>query len=110
MQNVHDGWSSYYREYMFHNLLADLGYVVIQVDFRASAGYGRDWRTAIYRHMGGRDLQDYVDASQYITETYGIGPDHIGIYGGSYGGFITLMALFTEPEYFGGWSSPEECD
>jgi len=101
MQNVHDGWSSYFREYMFHNLLADLGYVVIQLDFRASAGYGRDWRTAIYRHMGGRDLQDYVDASQYITETYGIDPDHIGIYGGSYGGFITLMALFTEPEYFG---------
>ncbi len=101
MQNVHDGWSSYYREYMFHNLLTDLGYVVIQVDYRASAGYGRDWRTAIYRHMGGRDLQDYVDASRYITETYGIGPDHIGIYGGSYGGFITLMALFTEPEHFG---------
>lgn len=101
MQNVHDGWSSYYREYMFHNLLADLGYVVIQLDFRASAGYGRDWRTAIYRHMGGRDLQDYVDASQYTTDTYGITSDHIGIYGGSYGGFITLMALFTEAEHFG---------
>ena len=101
MQNVHDGWSSYYREYMFHNLLADMGYLVLQVDYRASAGYGRDWRTAIYRHMGGRDLQDYVDASQYITDTYGIGPDQIGIYGGSYGGFITLMALFTAPEYFG---------
>ena len=101
MQNVHDGWSSYYREYMFHNLLADLGYTVLQVDYRASAGYGRDWRTAIYRHMGGRDLQDYVDASKYITRTYGIGPDQIGIYGGSYGGFITLMALFTAPDYFG---------
>lgn len=101
MQNVHDGWSSYYREYMFHNLLTDLGYVVMQLDYRASAGYGRDWRTAIYRHMGGRDLQDYVDASGYITETYGIGPDQIGIYGGSYGGFITLMALFTAQEYFG---------
>ncbi len=101
MQNVHDGWSVYHREYMFHNLLADMGYVVIQLDYRASAGYGRDWRTAIYRHMGGRDLQDYVDASRYITEHYGIGPDHIGIYGGSYGGFITLMALFTEAEYFG---------
>ena len=101
MQNVHDGWSSYYREYMFHNLLTDLGYVVMQVDYRASAGYGRDWRTAIYRHMGGRDLQDCVDASRYITDTYGIDPDQIGIYGGSYGGFITLMALFTEPEHFG---------
>ena len=101
LQNVHDGWSSYFREYMFHNLLADLGYTVMQVDYRASAGYGRDWRTAIYRHMGGRDLQDYVDASRYITATYDIGPDQIGIYGGSYGGFITLMALFTAPEYFG---------
>lgn len=101
MQNVHDGWSVYHREYMFHNLLADMGYVVIQLDYRASAGYGRDWRTAIYRHMGGRDLQDYVDASRYVTDHYGISPDHIGIYGGSYGGFITLMALFTEAEHFG---------
>ena len=100
-QNVHDGWSSYYREYMFHNLLTDLGYTVMQVDFRASSGYGRDWRTAIYRHMGGRDLQDYVDASTYLQERFGISADRIGIYGGSYGGFITLMALFTEPEHFG---------
>ncbi len=100
-QNVHDGWSSYYREYMFHNLLTDLGYTVMQLDFRASSGYGRDWRTAIYRHMGGRDLQDYVDASKYLTATYGIEPERVGIYGGSYGGFITLMALFTEPEHFG---------
>ena len=101
LQNVHHWWSSYSREYMFHNLLTDLGYTVMQVDFRASAGYGRDWRTAIYRHMGGRDLQDYVDASQYLTRTYGIDPERIGIYGGSYGGFITLMALFTEPDFFG---------
>ena len=100
-QNVHDGWSSYYREYMFHNLLADLGYAVLQLDFRASSGYGRDWRTAIYRHMGGRDLQDYVDASKYMQDQFGIEPERVGIYGGSYGGFITLMALFTEPEHFG---------
>ena len=101
LQNVHRWWSSYYREYMFHNLLADLGYTVMQVDYRGSAGYGRDWRTAIYRHMGGRDLQDYVDASRYLTRTYGIDPERIAIYGGSYGGFLTLMALFTEAEHFG---------
>ena len=101
LQNVHNWWSGYYREYMFHNLLTDLGYTVMQVDFRASAGYGRDWRTAIYRYMGGRDLQDYVDASGYLSRTYGIDPERIAIYGGSYGGFITLMALFTEPEHFG---------
>ena len=101
LQNVHNWWSGYFREYMFHNLLTDLGYTVMQVDFRASAGYGRDWRTAIYRHMGGRDLQDYVDASRYLGATYGIDPERIAIYGGSYGGFITLMALFTEAEHFG---------
>ncbi|ARA94281.1 S9 family peptidase [Rhodothermaceae bacterium RA] len=101
LQNVHRGWSSYFREYMFHNLLADRGYVVLDLDYRASAGYGRDWRTAIYRHMGGRDLQDYVDASRYVGQRYGIDPERVFIYGGSYGGFITLMALFTEPEHFG---------
>ncbi len=102
LQNVHKWWSSYFREYMFHNLLADEGYVVLDVDYRGSAGYGRDWRTAIYRHMGGRDLQDYVDASTWVGQEYGIDPERVFIYGGSYGGFITLMALFTEPEHFGG--------
>ena len=102
LQNVHRWWSGYYREYQFHNLLADRGYVVLDLDYRASAGYGRDWRTAVYRHMGGRDLQDYVDASDYVGEEFGIGPERVAIYGGSYGGFIALMALFTEPEHFGG--------
>ncbi len=102
LQNVHRWWSSYFREYMFHNLLADEGYVVMNVDYRGSAGYGRDWRTAIYRHMGGRDLQDYVDASRYVQERFGIPPERVYIYGGSYGGFLTLMALFTAPEHFGG--------
>jgi dipeptidyl aminopeptidase/acylaminoacyl peptidase len=102
LQNVHRWWSSYFREYQFHNLLADRGYLVLDLDFRASAGYGRDWRTAVYRHMGGRDLQDYVDASRWVGEEFGIDGERVAIYGGSYGGFLTLMALFTEPEYFGG--------
>jgi dipeptidyl aminopeptidase/acylaminoacyl peptidase len=100
LQNVHNWWSNYYREYMFHHLLAERGYVVLDMDFRASKGYGRDWRTAIYRHMGGRDLADHVDGSRFLAANFGIDPQRIGIYGGSYGGFITLMALFTEPQHF----------
>lgn len=100
LQNVHKWWSSYFREYMFHNLLTDLGYTVIDIDYRGSAGYGRDWRTGIYRHMGGKDLSDQVDGAKYLVEQHGINPDKIGIYGGSYGGFITLMALFNNPETF----------
>lgn len=101
LHNVHQYWSSYFREYMFHHLLASKGYVVLDIDYRGSAGYGRDWRTAIYRHMGGRDLQDQVDGSRYLQQEFGISPDKVGIYGGSYGGFITLMALFTEAKQFG---------
>lgn len=102
LQNVTRGWSTYYRETMFHHLLAERGYVVLDLDYRASAGLGRDWRTAISRYMGGRDLQDYVDASRYVGTEFGVDPERVFIYGGSYGGFITLMALFTEPEHFGG--------
>lgn len=100
LQNVHKWWSLYFREYMFHNLLTDLGYTVLDIDFRASAGYGRDWRTAIYRHMGGKDLSDQVDGAKYMVENLGVDPERIGIYGGSYGGFITLMALFNESDTF----------
>ena len=53
-QNVHKDWSSYYREFMFHHLLMERGYLVLDLDYRASAGYGRDWRIAIYRHMADR--------------------------------------------------------
>jgi dipeptidyl aminopeptidase/acylaminoacyl peptidase len=101
LHNVHNFWSSYSREYMFHHLLAARGYVVLDIDYRASAGYGRDWRTAIYRWMGGRDLADQVDGSRYLRKAYGIPAERVGIYGGSYGGFITLMALFTAPKEFG---------
>lgn len=99
LQNVHHWWSGYYREYMFHNLLADNGYTVLDIDYRASKGYGRDWRTAIYRYMGGKDLSDQVDGAKYLT-SLGIDSNRIGIYGGSYGGFITIMALFNKPGTF----------
>lgn len=100
LQNVHKWWSSYYREYMFHHLLMERGYTVLDIDYRGSAGYGRDWRTGIYRHMGGRDLTDHVDAARYLVSEHGIDAKRIGLYGGSYGGFITLMAMFTTPEVF----------
>jgi dipeptidyl aminopeptidase/acylaminoacyl peptidase len=100
LQNAHKWWSSYFREYMFNNMLADNGYYVMDIDYRGSAGYGRDWRTGIYRFMGGKDLSDHVDAVNYLIKTYGVNPQHVGLYGGSYGGFITLMAMFNDPDVF----------
>jgi dipeptidyl aminopeptidase/acylaminoacyl peptidase len=100
LQNAHKWWSQYFREYMFNNLLADQGYTVLDMDYRASAGYGRDWRTGIYRFMGGKDLEDNVDGARWLVANHNIDAKRIGIYGGSYGGFITLMALFTTPDVF----------
>jgi dipeptidyl aminopeptidase/acylaminoacyl peptidase len=100
LQNVHKWWSSYFREYMFHHLLMERGFAVLDIDYRGSAGYGRDWRTGIYRYMGDKDLKDHVDGARYLVSEHGADPARIGIYGGSYGGFITLMAMFTEPGVF----------
>ena len=100
LQNVHRWWSQYYREYMFNHLLMERGFVVLDIDYRGSAGYGRDWRTGIYRHMGGKDLTDHVDAVNYLVNEFGVDPKRVGLYGGSYGGFITLMAMFTQPDVF----------
>jgi dipeptidyl aminopeptidase/acylaminoacyl peptidase len=81
-------------------LLREKGYTIIDLDYRASEGYGRDYRTAIYRYMGGRDLEDFIDAKSFVVKNYGIDSTRIGMYGGSYGGFITLMALLTKPNEF----------
>jgi len=100
LQNVHKWWSSYYREYLFHHLLAARGYAVLDLDYRGSAGHGREWRTAIYRHMGGLDLDDQIAAARWLVANISVDSTRIGIYGGSYGGFITLMAMFTKPGVF----------
>ena len=100
LQNVHDRYPVYFREQMFHNLLVRNGYIVLDLDFRASEGYGRDWRTAIYRRMGTPELQDYLDGLAWVGEHKQGDVDRAGIYGGSYGGFMTFMALFKEPGTF----------
>jgi len=100
LQNAHKGWSTYFHEYMFHNFLMEKGYLILDVDYRGSSGYGRDFRTAIYRYMGGKDLDDIVDAADFLVKKLNVNPDRIGLYGGSYGGFLTLMAMFKTPEKF----------
>ena len=99
-QNVHELWPYYFREQMFHNLLNEKGYVVLDMDYRASEGYGRDWRTAIYRQMGTPELQDLVDGVHWLEKNYSVDANRVGLYGGSYGGFMTLMAMFRAPETF----------
>lgn len=100
LQNVHLRRPYYFREQMFHNLLVQHGYVVLDMDYRASAGYGRDWRAAIYRQMGYPELEDLLDGKKWLAEHASADPKRVGVYGGSYGGFMTLMALFRAPGEF----------
>jgi dipeptidyl aminopeptidase/acylaminoacyl peptidase len=99
-QNVDARYPYYFREQMFHNLLVQQGYIVLDLDYRGSEGYGRDWRTSIYRNMGHPELDDYLDGLEWLVANEQGDRAHAGIYGGSYGGFMTLMALFREPGVF----------
>jgi dipeptidyl aminopeptidase/acylaminoacyl peptidase len=100
LQDVHLRYPYYFREQMFNSWLVEQGYVVLDLDYRASAGYGRDWRTAIYRQMGHPELEDLLDGKKWLAEQASVDPKRVGVYGGSYGGFMTLMALFRAPGEF----------
>ncbi len=100
LQDTFARWSYYFREQMFDQLLVQQGYVVLAMDYRGSAGYGRDWRTAIYRDMGHPELDDYLDGVKWMVANAQGDPDKVGIYGGSYGGFMSLMAMFRAPDVF----------
>ncbi len=100
LQNATQRYPAYFREQMFHNLLVEQGYIVLDVDYRASQGYGRAWRTAIYRQMGHPELEDYLDGVQWLVAQQQGDSKNVGIYGGSYGGFMSLMALMRAPDVF----------
>jgi dipeptidyl aminopeptidase/acylaminoacyl peptidase len=100
LQNTLLGYPNYFREQLFHNLLTSKGYVVLDMDYRASEGYGRDWRTAIYRQMGHPELEDLVDGVNWLVANHSVDAKNVGVYGGSYGGFMALMAMFRAPEVF----------
>jgi dipeptidyl aminopeptidase/acylaminoacyl peptidase len=100
LQNAHSRFPYYFREQMFHNALVQRGYVVLDMDYRGSAGYGRDWRTAIYRQMGHPELDDYLDGVAWMVTNAQGDAQHVGVYGGSYGGFMALMAMFRAPDMF----------
>ena len=100
LQDVSESATYYQHEQLFNNLLVQQGYVVIDLDYRASQGYGRDWRTAIYRQMGHPELEDLLDGKAWLVKNHGVDPKRVGIYGGSYGGFMTEMALLRAPGEF----------
>ncbi len=102
LQNVYKGWSSsYWREYMFHQYLTHQGYYVIEVDYRHSTGYGRKFREDVTNWMGKYETEDIIDGLSFLADNYDkADTSRVGIYGGSYGGFMALYAVGTAPQHF----------
>jgi dipeptidyl aminopeptidase/acylaminoacyl peptidase len=82
----------------YAQFLADAGYVVIEPNVRGSTGYGVTFRDMGIRDWGGGDLEDVAHAAQYLKALSYVDPERIGIYGGSYGGYMTFMAITKKPE------------
>ncbi len=98
LQNTINGWNNYYREFMFNQLLTQKGYVVLDIDFRGSAGYGRDWRTDVHDFLGGKDHEDHLDSIDFMVKNYAVDEKKVGVYGGSYGGFMAGMLVMRAPD------------
>lgn len=79
---------------------ASRGYVVIAPNFRGSTGYGQKFQDANYKDLGGGDLKDTVAAKTFLVASGYVDPKRVGIFGGSYGGFMTLMAIGRTPDEF----------
>jgi dipeptidyl aminopeptidase/acylaminoacyl peptidase len=94
-------WGSYQElRFVFNNFLAQHGYVVLEMDYRGSTNYGRDWRSGVYLNMGGPDLEDVLGGVEYLRGLKNIDMARVGIWGWSYGGFMTAMAMFRAPAAF----------
>jgi dipeptidyl aminopeptidase/acylaminoacyl peptidase len=100
LQNVTTSFSPYQDNFMFNSFLNQNGFLVLDVDFRGSAGYGKNFRTKTYKNLGYWEVSDYISGIMYLDSLGIVDRNNVGIYGGSYGGFITLMAAFRKPDIF----------
>jgi dipeptidyl-peptidase 4 len=98
VQLVRNAWGS--LGYLMHEVLAAKGYVIFTLDNRGSWGRGHAFETPIYHQLGKIELQDQLAGVRYLKSLGYVDPARIGITGGSYGGYMTLEALFNAPDIF----------
>ena len=98
------GWhyNYYYRNsYAMNQYLANHGYIVLSVNYRSGIGYGMQFREALnYGATGGSEFQDVLGAGLYMRSRPDVDPTRIGLWGGSYGGYLTAMGLSRASDLF----------
>ncbi len=90
-QVVADSWAGAY--YLWHQLMAQRGFVVFSLDNRGSAGRGKAWENAIHRRLGEQELHDQLVGVEYLKTLPFVDAQRIGIWGWSYGGYMTCLAM-----------------
>ncbi len=91
---------AYRMYYSVSQYFAQQGYVVLTPDYRGSSGYSRDWTTGTFQDLGGGETQDVNGGADFLKSLPYVDPDRIGIWGLSYGGFMTLQSIITAPKLF----------
>ena len=91
----------YHNTYAFNQYLASRGYVVLSVNYRSGTGYGLEFREAERFGAGGAsELQDVVAAARWLRARPEVDPARVGLWGGSYGGYLTALGLSRAPDLF----------
>jgi dipeptidyl aminopeptidase/acylaminoacyl peptidase len=98
------GWHPleyYHNAYAFNQFLAANGYLVLSINFRSGTGYGLEFREALrYGAAGASEFQDVVAAAEWLRRRAEVDPNRIGLWGGSYGGYLTALGLARRPDLF----------
>lgn len=97
-QDVKNEWQG--RHFMWHYMMAREGYIVVGIDCRGTGGKSEEFKKMTYMKMGKMEAEDQVAAAKYLGSLPFVDQDRIGIWGWSYGGYISTLALETGPEVF----------
>ncbi len=104
IRQMYLGWHDrgyYHYNYAFNQYLAAQGYVVLSVNFRAGIGYGAEFRTAENQGpRGASEYQDILATAEYLIQHPDVDPERIGLWGGSYGGYLTALGLARNSDIF----------
>lgn len=97
-QKVKNEWQG--KHYLWHQLLAQKGYIVVAVDSRGTGGRSVDFKKITYMQMGKLEAEDQISAAKFLAKLPFVDKDRIGIWGWSYGGYISSLALMNGPDIF----------
>jgi dipeptidyl-peptidase-4 len=95
---VNDSWGS--KTLMWEMMLAQQGYIVVSVDNRGTGNRGRDFKHSTYQQLGKLEVEDYIETAKYLGSLGYVNASRIGMYGWSYGGYMSSLALTKGADYY----------